>query len=201
MHPELFVALSMKLAALVNLAAGTYAIQDPRAPLSIERATQYAFAATYHGERAGVDPYELIAVARNESDFIENMRGPDGKDCGLTQTRVTITKYSCRQLRQSYWLAFQEAARELQEYGNNCLGHADFDRCRLNRYNSGVHYAKRGYHGAYWLRVRCFEHGARNGIDMGETCRHVVDGRGFARALRLRPRWEVAAANARNPSS
>ena len=81
------------------------------------------------------------------------MVGPDGKDCGLTQTRVTITKYSCKQLRRSYGLAFQEAAREMKEYGAACRGHADYDRCRLNHYNSGVRYARRGFHGAYWLRV------------------------------------------------
>ena len=109
MHVDLYVASVMKLAALMNLTAGIYAIQAPGVPLKLERAAQYAVAATYHGERAGIDPYELVAIARNESDFIETMTGPDGKDCGLTQTRVTITKFSCKQLRHSYWLAFQEA--------------------------------------------------------------------------------------------
>src|SRR3954464_5674371 len=142
MHVDLYVATVMKLAALMRLTAGIYAIQAPGVPLKLERAADYAVAATYHGARAGIDPYELVAIARNESDFIETMTGPDGKDCGLTQTRVTITKFSCKQLRRSYWLAFQEAAREMKEYGAACRGHADFDRCRLNRYNSGVRYAK-----------------------------------------------------------
>ena len=48
----------------------------------------------------------------------------------------------------------------MKEYSKACHGHPDFDRCRLNHYNSGVHYAKSGFHGAYWLRVQCFEKAA-----------------------------------------
>jgi hypothetical protein len=183
MHVDLYVATVMKLAALLRLTAGIYAIQAPGVPMTVEKASQYAVAATYHGSRAGIDPYELVGIARNESDFIETMTGPDGKDCGLTQTRVTITKFSCKQLRRSYWLAFQEAAREMKEYGAACRGHADFDRCRLNHYNSGVRYAKRGFHGAYWLRVQCFAEAAREGVTVGQSCRRV-QGRGdIARTL------------------
>ena len=43
------------------------------------------------------------------------MEDGDGKDCGITQTRTTISRYSCRQLRNSYWLGFSEAAREMVE--------------------------------------------------------------------------------------
>jgi hypothetical protein len=183
MHVDLYIATVMKLATLLRLTAGIYAIQAPGVPMTVEKASQYAVAASYHGARAGIDPYELVGIARNESDFIETMTGPDGKDCGLTQTRVTITKYSCKQLRRSYWLAFQEAAREMKEYGAACRGHADFDRCRLNHYNSGVRYAKRGFHGAYWLRVQCFAEAAREGITVGQSCRRV-QGRGdIARTL------------------
>ena len=113
MHVDLYIASVMKIAALLRLTAGIYAIQAPGVPMTLEKAEQYAVAATFHGTRAGVDPYELVGIARNESDFVETMTGPDGKDCGLTQTRITITKYSCKQLRHSYWLAFQEAAREM----------------------------------------------------------------------------------------
>jgi hypothetical protein len=183
MHVDLYVATVMKLAALMRLTAGIYAIQAPGVPINLEKAAQYAEAATFHGERAGIDPYELIGIARNESDFIETMVGPDGKDCGLTQTRVTITKYSCKQLRHSYWLAFQEAAREMKEYGQACRGHADYDRCRLNHYNSGVRYAKTGFHGAYWLRVACFADAARHGITVGQSCRRVQNRRDIARTL------------------
>jgi hypothetical protein len=183
MHVDLYLATVMKLAALMRLTAGIYAIQAPGVPMTVEKAAQYAVAATYHGAHAGIDPYELVAIARNESDFVETMTGPDGKDCGLTQTRVTITKYSCKQLRRSYWLAFQEAAREMNEYGAACHGHSDFDRCRLNRYNSGVRYARHGFHGAYWLRVQCFADAAREGITVGQSCRRV-QGRGdIARTL------------------
>src|SRR5262252_4245102 len=130
MFVDLSLATVTKLATWMQLTAGIYAIQAPDVPMTLERAGRYAVAATVQGHNAGIDPYELVAIARNESDFIEDMRGPDGKDCGLTQTRVTITKYSCKQLRRSYWLAFQEAAREMKEYGEACRGHSDYDRCR-----------------------------------------------------------------------
>src|SRR5262249_20121195 len=155
------------LALVLRLAAGIYAIQAPGVPMSVGRATAYAVAAAYHGTRAGVDPFELVGVARNESDFVENILGPDGQDCGLTQTRVTITRYSCKQLLRSYWLAFQEAAREIKEYSAACRGHDDYDRCRINHYNSGARYARRGFHGKYYLRVACFAEAARVGVDVG----------------------------------
>jgi hypothetical protein len=167
------VPIDIYLALVVRVAAGAFAIQAPGVPLSMPRAINYATAAAYHAERAGVDPFELVAIARNESDFVENVRGPDGKDCGLTQTRITISRYSCRQLLRSYWLAFQEAARELAEYARACRGRPDFDRCRLNHYNSGAHYARRGFHGAYWLRVSCFAEAARAAVRVGSACRKV----------------------------
>jgi hypothetical protein len=175
---ELFLAL------VLRVATGALAIQSPEAPLDASRATAYAVAASFAGQRAGVDPFELVAVARNESDFVEDARGPDGKDCGLTQTRITITRYSCRQLRSSYWLAFREAARELGEYARACAGHADFDRCRLNHYNSGARYARRGVHGAYWLRVACFAQAARAGAAVGSACRRAVGRRDIGRIVR-----------------
>jgi hypothetical protein len=183
MHVDLYIGSVLKLAALLRLTAGIYAIQAPDVPLSVEKAAQYAVAASYHGAQAGIDPYELVGIARNESDFIEHMKGPDGKDCGLTQTRVTITKFSCKQLLRSYWLAFQEAAREMKEYGSACKGHQDFDRCRLNHYNSGVRYAKSGFHGAYWLRVQCFAEAARQGVTVGQSCRRVRGRGDIARAI------------------
>jgi hypothetical protein len=184
MHVDLYIATVLKLAALMKLTAGIYAIQAPDVPLTVDRAANYAIAATFHGEKAGIDPYELVAIARNESDFVETMRGPDGKDCGLLQTRTTITKYSCKQLLRSYWLAFQEGAREMREYSAACHTHSDYDRCRLNHYNSGVRYAKRGFHGAYWLRVQCFEKAAKEGISVGQACRHVMGRGDIARALK-----------------
>jgi hypothetical protein len=184
MQVDLYITTVLKLAAIMKLTAGIYAIQAPEVPLTVNRAAEYAVAATFHGERAGIDPYELVAIARNESDFVENQRGPDGKDCGLLQTRVTITKYSCRQLLRSYWLDFQEGAREMKEYSKACHDHPDFDRCRLNRYNSGVHYAKSGFHGAYWLRVQCFEKAAERGVSVGQSCRRVLGRGDIARALK-----------------
>jgi len=203
MHVDLYTAALMKLATLMHLAGGIYAIQAPGVPMTVGKAAQYAVAATYHGTRAGVDPYELVGIARNESDFVEDMRGPDGKDCGLTQTRVTITRYTCGQLRRSYWLAFQEAARELREYTRACQSHGDFDRCRLNRYNSGVHYARSGFHGAYWLRVQCFAEAARQGANVGQSCRRVRGRGDIGRAIhRMLPRTrELMAVVAERPET
>jgi hypothetical protein len=169
---------------VVKLAMGTYAIHAPRLHLSIVKSIAYAVAAAYHGTRAGVDPFELIAVARNESDFDERCLSADRKDCGLLQTRVTITKYSCRALRRSYWLAFQEAARELKENSRSCRRHDDYARCRLNRYNSGVRYARHGAPGRYWLRVQCFNAAARRGLEVGDGCRAVKGKRDIVRVLR-----------------
>jgi hypothetical protein len=97
---------------------------------------------------------------------------------------VTITKYSCRQLRRSFFLAFAEAARELSEYARSCRDHQDFTRCRLNRYNSGIRYAKRGPHGAYWLRVKCFAQAARATRNTGDSCRRVQRKRDIAKIVR-----------------
>jgi hypothetical protein len=175
------------LGLIIHLAAGALAIAAPEAPLSIERALDYALSAAEAGARRDVDPFELVAIARHESDFRERARGPDGKDCGLTQTRVTISRYSCRQLLSSYRLAFEEAARELSEYARACRGRSDFDRCRLNHYNSGAHYARRGFHGAYWLRVTCFAQAARDGVAVGGRCRRVRGRGDIARTLGDQP--------------
>jgi hypothetical protein len=178
---------------VVKLAMGALAIQSPSRPLDFDRAFRYGVAAAWHGARGGVDPFELIALARNESDFVENSRGPDGKDCGLTQTRVTITRYSCRQLRGSYWLAFQEAARELGEYAAACRRKPDYDRCRINKYNSGAHYARRGPHGRYFLRVQCFARAAQDGVPVANACRKVRGKGDIARLLRSKmpPTWRA----------
>jgi hypothetical protein len=187
MQIELWPAYLM--AYVLRLAAGILAIQNPNAPLASGRAIQYASAAAYHGFAAGVDPYELVAIARNESDFEEGQIGPDGKDCGLTQTRITNSKYTCTQLRHSYWLAFKEAAREMSEYRNACRNAIDYDRCRINRYNSGVRYARTGTRGRYWLRVLCFAEAARGGVVPGRACRRVHTHREIARIVgHSRPR-------------
>ena len=79
-----------------------------------------------------------------------------------------------------------EGARELAGYSASCRNHADFDRCRLNRYNSGVRYARRGFHGHYWLRVLCFTEAARAG-ESGGGCLDVQSRRGIDRAIRRPP--------------
>src|SRR5579872_1999450 len=101
------------LILVFKLIAGIHAIQAPQQPISPQRAAIYARAAIYYGIQKSVDPFELLALARNESDFNEKAIGPDGLDCGLTQTRVTYSRYNCAQLRRSPWLALSEAAREL----------------------------------------------------------------------------------------
>ncbi|HEY7956144.1 MAG TPA: hypothetical protein VII38_12670 [Polyangia bacterium] len=176
--------IDLYLSLVLHVAVGVWSIQSPGVPVSAERAADYAVAATYHGERAGVDPFELVAIARNESDFAMHLRGPDGKDCGLTQTRITVSRYSCRQLLRSYWLDFKEAAREMSEYARACRGHGDYDRCRFNHYNSGARYARHGFHGAYYIRVTCFAEAARAGLRVDDHCRHARGRRDIARILR-----------------
>jgi hypothetical protein len=193
MHAEFYFGVVLKVAALLRLVGGITAIEAPGVPLGLPQAVRYALAATYHGERAGIDPWELVAVARNESDFIEDKRGPDGKDCGLLQTRITVSRYTCRVLRHSPWIAFAEGARELSEFARSCKKRRDFDRCRLNRYNSGVRYAKTGFHGAYFLRVQCFEAAAKAGIVVGHRCRTVKSRADIARVLKNgRPRAQLS---------
>jgi hypothetical protein len=176
-----------------HVAAGIFAVQSRQVHISYAKATAYAVAAVYNGWRTGIDPFELVGVARNESDFAVGKRSADGKDCGLTQTRVTVTRYSCRQLRRSFWLAFHEAARELHEYAASCRNHGDSARCRLNRYNSGIRYAKRGPHGAYWLRVQCFAQSAKATRNTGDRCRTVASRHDIARVLKRGvPRYPTA---------
>jgi hypothetical protein len=172
---------------VLRLAAGILAIQNHSVPVSPQRAAAYAAAAIYYGVAAGEDPYEIVGLARNESDFQENLTGPDGKDCGLTQTRTTISHYTCDQLRHDYRLAFREAARELSEYRRSCRYATDYDRCRLNKYNSGVRYARTGEHGRYWLRVTCFADAARALVDPGNDCRKVHSKGDIARLLEKSP--------------
>jgi hypothetical protein len=167
MQTVLWVALVMRITM------GVLAIESASAPVELARAAAYASAAAWYGLEAGIDPFELVGLARNESDFVEDRVGPDGKDCGLTQTRVTVSRFRCTELRRDYRLAFREAARELSEYRDSCRGAADFDRCRLNRYNSGYRYARSGWHGRYWLRVLCFAEAARAGVMPGDSCRRV----------------------------
>src|SRR5512134_992982 len=121
------MALDSFLALVMKLAAGILAVQSPGRPVSPENALGWATAAAYHAEQSGLDPFELIGIARNETDFRPDLVGPDGKDCGLTQTRVTYSKYRCRELRRDPWLAFEEAARELRENQARCLKRNKWD--------------------------------------------------------------------------
>ena len=160
---------------VLRLAHGILAIQSQASPVAFRDAVSWAVAAAVHGQRSELDPFELIAIARNETDFRPNVVGPDGKDCGLTQTRVTYSRYRCGELRRSPWLSFAEAARELKANQVRCLRNApnDVTRCRINSYNSGVKYARGGWPGRYWLRVSCFAEAARGGVAPGGNCRLV----------------------------
>lgn len=167
---------------LFRLCGGILAIQDPSAPVDVADAARDAGAALHAAAARHVDPWELIGVARNESRFRADDIGPDGKDCGIVQTRITGSRYGCRRLRHDVTIAFAEGARELAQYSASCRGHADFDRCRLNRYNSGFRYARRGFHGHYWLRVLCFTAAARAGAP-GGGCVDVTSRAAIARAM------------------
>jgi hypothetical protein len=174
------------LTSILRLSAGILAVQDPASPVDPMRAALYAEAALRAGAAHQVDPWELIGVARNESLVRADEIGPDGKDCGIMQTRITGSRYSCRTLRSNVDVAFMEGARELSGYGASCRKHPDFDRCRFNRYNSGVRYARRGYHGHYWLRVLCFTRAARSGAS-GGGCTAVQSRAAIASAMRRSP--------------
>jgi hypothetical protein len=157
------------LMTVLRLSAGILAVQDPSAPVDAKKAQQYAIAALRASDAYHVDAWELVGVARNESRFRADEIGPDGKDCGIMQTRITVSRYSCLKLRRDVNIAFMEGARELAGYSASCRAHSDFDRCRFNRYNSGIRYAKSGVHGRYYLRVLCFTNAARKGLP-GDRC-------------------------------
>jgi hypothetical protein len=171
---------------MLRLAAGILAIQDPGQPVSADQALAWAAAVAYHAENKHLDPYEIIGIARNESDFRVDLIGPDGKDCGITQTRVTFSKYRCARLRRDATIGFEEAARELSENQARCAKYnkGDIARCRLNSYNSGIRYAKSGWNGSYWLRVSCFAEAARRGLRPVTDCRKVQDRGDIARVLK-----------------
>jgi hypothetical protein len=179
------MALESFLALVVRVAAGILAVQTPRASVTPEQALSWATAATYHATRSNLDPFELIGIARNESDFRPHLVGPDGLDCGMTQVRVKYSRYKCKQLRRDPWIAFEEAARRLRDNQKSCLKKAKWDltRCRINSYNSGVKYAKRGRAGSYWLRVTCFAEAARAGVTPVGDCRKVRSKAQIARLI------------------
>jgi hypothetical protein len=180
------MALEVFLSLVMRLAAGIVAVQAPHQPVSPETALAWATAAAYHAQRSGLDPFELIGIARNETDFRPHLVGPDGKDCGLTQTRVTYSKYRCHELRRDPWLSFEEAARELRENQARCSKRNPWDltRCRINSYNSGIKYARSGRAGGYWLRVSCFAEAARQGVRPVGDCRRVRSRGDIARLIR-----------------
>jgi hypothetical protein len=185
------------LMSIVRLSAGILAVQDPSVPVDAAKAARYAEAAILASNAYDVDPWELVGMARNESRFRADEVGPDGKDCGIVQTRITGSRYTCRKLRHDVDIAFMEGARELASYNQSCRNHKDYDRCRLNRYNSGVRYAKSGFHGRYWLRVLCFTDAARAGV-AGGRCTDVTSLGAIERAIR-RPTPGRLYADARGP--
>jgi hypothetical protein len=174
------------LVQVFRVAAGIMAIQDPGTPVKMDTAMQWATAAVYHAQEAGLDPFQLVGIARNESDFQPDNIGPDGLDCGLTQTRVTYSRYTCRQLRRDTWIAFAEAAREMKENVQICkrIAPGDLPRCELNAYNSGPRYARSGWAGNYWLRVTCFTEAARAGVTPISDCRRVESRGDIARLIK-----------------
>jgi len=182
LEPPWSMVLLLHLATVARLAAGMLAVQDPAASVDPARAQAYAAAALAAADAHQIDPFELVGVARVESRFRADEVGSDGKDCGIMQTRVTGSRYKCRELRRNVAIAFSEGARELAAYRDSCRGHRDFDRCRFNRYNSGVRYSRTGFHGSYWLRVKCFSEAARAG-EPGAGCLDVRSRGAMARAI------------------
>ena len=201
MHVDLYVATVMKLAALMRLTAGIYAIQAPGVPMTVEKAAQYAVAATVHGTRAGIDPYELVGIARNESDFIETMVGPDGKDCGLTQTRITITKYTLSPAAPVLLAGVpgsgardEGVQRRRARATRTSIAAGSTTTTRACATPSTVSTAPIG------CGSSASPHAARRGITVGQSCRRVRSHGDIARALHRgipRTRDLVATATAR----
>lgn len=152
------------------LIAGILAIQASGTPINEDKAREYAQAAYHHARRHDLDPFDLIGIARNESDFRVSLRSNKGLDCGITQIRARHSRYSCSKLTSSAWHAFSEAARMLKEFTVSCKGRKDFDRCRFNRYNAGWKFS---HNNKYWLRVKCFARAARYNWVIGNQCRNV----------------------------
>lgn len=190
MHVDAFLAL------VLRLANGILAIQSPLHDVEADEALKWSIEAAFHAEREGLDPFELIGIARNETDFRPWLVGPDGKDCGLTQIRVTYSKYRCRELRGDTRKAFEEAASKLSLFQKRCLKRSprDVTRCRINSYNSGVRYARSGWKGRYWLRVTCFAEAARAGVTPQGDCRKVKSRGDIARLLARSVERKLAAA-------
>jgi hypothetical protein len=179
LHTELFIGL------VTRLASGILAVQADHRPVPPAEALGWAVAAAVHAGQADVDPFELVGIARNESDFRPRRVGPDGKDCGLLQTRVTYSRYRCGQLRADPGKAFEEGARRLADYDRHCRKTRPHDRtrCRLNRYNQGYRYRTAGHKGAYWLRVSCFAQAARDGVAPRGDCRKARSPADIARLI------------------
>src|SRR6185295_3002839 len=119
------------LALVLRLTSGILAVQPEHKPVAVEDAMVWATQAAYHAQRSNLDPFELVGIARNETDFRPHLIGPDGKDCGLLQTRVTYSKYRCATLRKNTFIAFEEGARELSENQARCQKYhpKDLTRC------------------------------------------------------------------------
>lgn len=147
-------------------------LQALRPSLSTPEAVKLSQAVISAADAYTMDPWDLVGVAANESDLYSNTVGPDGYDCGITQIRTLYSHYDCETLKARPDIAFREAAAELSRYAKRCDGRDDFDRCVFNTYNSGTRYATSGFHGRYWMRVKCFAERARRG-ESGQGCRKV----------------------------
>ena len=65
-----------------------------------------------------------------------------------------------------------------------------------------MHYAKRGFHGLYWIRVACFAEAARAGVPVGNACRKMQGKRDSASLIRrLQKQREMIASRPVRPST
>lgn len=146
---------------LAQIVAAILAVGYPGHRIPLPTAEAHAAIVARVSADTGIDPFEIVGIVHNESDWRPHLVSRDGKDCGIAQTRVTGSQYTCQQLTASAELSIRELARELTSTRESCIRDLtdasgdrlctcgkcdplfmkqDLDRCRLNRFNSG--YAK-----------------------------------------------------------
>jgi hypothetical protein len=147
---------------VVRLVKAIKALEFQSLRLSAARRLSIAKAAYLAGRKTNVDPFLLIALARQESDFTGRpsispycYRPGISKcmaDCGITQHQIWgrprwIIRY-CKRMQRDHATAFLKSAKEIKFHTNWCLKKSRYAwyrplwQCVLNRYNQGPFYKR-----------------------------------------------------------